>query len=767
MERHRLAMIACCCLAVLISQPLQPLSIAAEPLVPAESPEEVDLLQADNKLLSGQDDYRREVVAMNAAYTRWGMTRQSRSYATIAAGAEGEDRAHSIDWSKQAPMELRDHEFLCSLERFRAECFAPAALRTVLTYDGVVTRYRDQQRVLNGPVDRMRSPFENVFAPQLPHGAFINYDFLPDVQWMYGARQPRPQFLQASVSGKVEFSEQEFNGHPCWKINWRARHSETMDTVIYCEVYLARDRYLMPLRQTFRETINGGMSLVTMVETDELQLDPSTQLWYPKHVTVSRRRDATLEVDKVRYAVSHRYNKDSVFAEAPAFNTSHDQPPKPRLSAYAQLPVLQKVRTRGFSTMRLAGGGGQKSAGSGIVGLLLFCAAISFALKSTPRGRRLRAFVARNRGSIGATGIVLTAAVGFISHYLDGWSTYGLSMIAAGLFGLCWIGVSMAVIGDKQLSIRVMLFAAASIAIMLGGYHKGVKRMQMRQAMIGEVREAGGQVVMGRWRLDEDGLFLPGPMRTLLGEAWTGRANQVAVTQDLFTPANVEGWCLDEVQWIAVGSSEGETFDVDPQALAKIKDSVSLWTLHFEGGYLNADAFEEVSRFTRLVDLYCDCRYRPLPKEIGRLAELERVWLTHPIVDDELLQSLKGVKNLEYVTLIAPRFGKGVDPNTVLDVADVEVRFADLTPAALESLGRIPTQLLLVDCKVKLPKDAKFTMAATQTLSFLNSNLDDATLPRLCDAPNLSWAAVQGTNVSVKGVEAFSKLRPGVVLSLE
>ena len=139
--------------------------------------------------------------------------------------------------------------------------------------------------------------------------------------------------------------------------------------------------------------------------------------------------------------------------------------------------------------------------------------------------------------------------------------------------------------------------------------------------MIGEVRGAGGQVSMGVWHPDEDGLFLPGFVSRVIGEAWTGRINQAAIPQHAFNSDNVAHWCLDEVRWLGVASDNQSKFEVDSQALAAIPSSDSLWIAQFEDGYLDAECMRQLARFPKLIDLRFDCnsvRYRLKSKPLRK-----------------------------------------------------------------------------------------------------------------------------------------------------
>lgn len=723
-------------------------------------------VERSHPLLRSYPELCEEIAQVRREYTKWGLQRQTSTYELMADG-DADDRPGLVDWSKQSPVEQTANRFLRSNEKFRADCLQPTVYKLSVAFDGLLARTRSPRKVVNGPVGKVGGMYEGSAAPPLPHTAFYDFFYAPDLEWFF--EQPGgPRFMRWTDVIDIQSVEKvSYNDHPCWKVNWRAIHNDDAETITTCELFIARDRSLIPLRQVYRTLINPVTVKTVTVETDEFQQPETTGLWFPLNATAVRRIGSDLEVSKIDFSIDTCYEQDAIFSDVAPITATHSKPPKPIVTSYAPAPILNMIPGPGDDAISVTHAFRRKTAGMGAISVILLLAAISLCLKFTRLGRVTRDFWAKHPNLLGATGIVLTVGIGAFAIYPPGWLTYGLTMMIAGLAGLGWIMFSFVLLGDRQVSIRVVLAAAACAAIMLGGYNRGIKRMKVRQRMISEVREDGGQVKMGIWRLDEDGLFLPTPLRRLLGEAWSGRANQAAIANDLFTSANVENWCLGEVKWLGITSSSNQPFEVDDRAIASIKDTQALWTLHVEGGYLGAGAFRQLSRFNRLIDVYFDCQHRPVPTEIGLIADLERVWLTNAVVNDDLIASLRGIKNLEYVTLITPRFGDFQQSDLDLPLVGVEVQHANLTPQAMNTLGKFATDLLFVDCILKAGPSAEIALAQTTGVSFRNSHVSDAALPRLVQAPKLRWITLDETDVSDSGLEAFSALRPDVFVSLE
>lgn len=708
-----------------------------------------------------------EIAEVQQAYGQWGMKRQIKIYATIAVDPKV-DRSRSIDWTKQIPIRVLTDEFLHSGERFRMERIEPKGEEMQFMFDGTIARRRDRFRTSNSPRPSRYNAFEKNQAPLLPHGILVDFFYSRYMEWL---TQPTTGklFQRGKTIGTSTVEATEYGGHPCWKVVWKSINNDDLEVATGCLAYLARDRSLIPIHQEFDTPANESYRESWTIDTDEFQLEPSTGLWYPGIVTASRQWGSDLQVARVTFQPDTRYDEPSIYSNARAISPDHANPPKSIVSSFTPAALLADANGVAAQSMTLRQAFQTRIPGvrkSGIAFSMLLVVFLVY-LNSSSKGRAFRAFLDRHRIVLGVTGIVLTVGIGYLCTLPPGWTTYGLSMIFVGLFGVLWIVVSILMLGNKQVSIRMALFAAACTALCFGGYSKGVKRMQTRQRMIQDVRDEGGQVTIGLWRLDEDGLFLPNGLRNVFGEAWSGRASQATIAHEAFTADNVENWCLEEVKWLGIASRHPEPFEINSHALSKIGDKNFLWTLHVEGGYLDGKALSEAARFRNMIDLHYDCQHRRVAKEIAMIPDLERVWLTNAIVDDDLIDALEGIKNLEYVTLITPRFGTFNRPHPKLAVDGIEVQYGKLTPTAFNTLGQLSSSLYFVDCNVSIPQSTDVVLPLTKALSFQTSDISDSALLKLTDSPKLAAVDLSGTDVSINGIEAFSLLRPQVYLTLE
>ncbi|MCA9138488.1 MAG: hypothetical protein KDB00_17070 [Planctomycetales bacterium] len=719
-----------------------------------------------NPLLQRYPDLCEELDRVRQIYTSWGLRRHSRTFEEVA-DVPTPAQARSIEWSDKTPDDQSEYRFLRSNEMFRTDCLEPEHYRVSVAYDGRLARTRSPRKAYNGPVNKVGGMYEGSVAPLLPHTVFSDFSYAPDLEWFYELRDAN-RFMRWTMALDVRSVKQvTYNDHPCWEVNWIAIHNDDSETTTTCEVLFARDRSLIPLRQVYRTLINPITLRTVTIDTDEFQQQDSAGLWYPRTATATQQINEEVQVKLIKFDVDEQFRQEAFFSNVAPLAASHKKPPAPIVAAYAPAPILNMLPGPGSDSLSATHEFRRKTAGSGAIGVLTFFVVLSICLKATRLGRVTREFFGRHRTLLGVTGIMVTVGIGAIAVYPPGWLTYGLSMMITGLAGLAWIAFSFVLLGDRQVSLRVVLSAAACAAILLGGYNRGLKRMKVRQRMISEVRQEGGQIKMGIWRLDEDGLYLPTSLRRLLGEAWSGRANRAAISSDLFTPEHINNWCLGEVKWLGVAAAGDQPFEVDDKAIASISDTRSLWTFHVEGGYLNGEALRQLSRFHRLIDVYFDCQGRPVPREIGLIPELERVWLTNAVVNDDLIASLREIKNLDYVTLITPKFGDLTQSDLDLALVGIEVRHTTLTPKALNVLGKFSTQLKFVDCKVKLAPADEVALAKTTAFSFRNSNVNDSELPRLAKAPRLIRIDLEETDISASGIEAFSMLRPDVFVSLK
>ncbi|MCO8124862.1 hypothetical protein NHH03_24200 [Stieleria sp. TO1_6] len=709
---------------------------------------------------------RSELTQIRSSYQHWGLNRETRQYKSVKVDFMPSVPA-AIPWDALGPGHLTRERFLRSGERFRSDCFEPAIEKRIYAFDGVHGRIRDRNHVHNGPLKDLRSAFERNFAPAIPHLVLSHYYYTPSLVWLFGTNEVGPLQADPGMLGEFTVEQIEYRQQPSWKINWRTVLDYEGGSIAHCEVVLAKHRHLLPIEQTFRTVIGPGTVEVKRIETEAFQHDPNQDLWFPQTVVASRTIGSGLRVSKIEFELTEQFNDSAIYSDVKPLAPEHLSPPPAIVPAFQPHALL--ARAPGPISLRQALA--EKSRlGMGMVGVtlsLLGCLICYVGLRVTRIGRMIRGFFSDHRLLLGVTGVVLTAGVGYLGRIPPGWVTYGLAMMVAGVFGFLWIAFSMLLTGDKTLSIKTTLCIAACTALVFGGYNTGIKRMKLRQRMIHEVRDLGGEVVMGNWRLDEDGLFLPTQMRQLLGEAWTGRANRATIEQAAFTADNLSRWCVDEVQWLGIGSELGKPFEINAQAFKEFKYTDAMWTLHVDGGRIGRDCFRQLARFGELVDLHFDCVYQPVDPEIRLLQDVEHLWLTHAVVNKELYETLSRMQRLEVVTLVSPRFGHCDAVDTNLQIRRVEVQFATLNPSDLKTLGIVPAELRVIDSRFNLGSASEFQMPITRGFSVQTSDIDDSVLAKLVGSPNLAWIGLAGTDVTAAGVEAFSQLRPQISITLE
>ena len=184
------------------------------------------------------------------------------------------------------------------------------------------------------------------------------------------------------------------------------------------------------------------------------------------------------------------------------------------------------------------------------------------------------------------------------------------------------------------------------------------------------------------------------------------------------------------------------------------------------GGSLDATAVEELRSLPSLVDLHLDCNYQPIEPNLQELG-LERLRLTRPLVDDRLLQVLDQLTTLESVTLIQPKFTRKKSRVERFRVKNVFVEYASLDHEGLSVLGKLDTLLHFSNCKFKTNASGRIRLDQPSYVEFVECNLDDQTLLRLSGSPHLEIVMLRQTDVTLTGIENFSKSSPSVSVLLQ
>ncbi len=707
-----------------------------------------------------------EVREIVRRYQHWGMRRVSMRCGSIKRQA-GESTLDQIDWSRLETSDVRRERFLRRGDRFRSDCFEPEYDRRSFAFDGSIARSRNPMRIRNGPLIEFGSGIDEPFAPRIPHALLANHFESPSICWLFDESRMVNLIRSGILLGAVRVERERKDNHPCWKITWRTMWENEGGLVCHCVAWLARDRGLLPLRQEFRAGVDDTDMQCVRVTTEGFRRDGNSGLWYPEEAHSCLDNGDVLHCARTTLAATEDHLVPRYYEQIAAMNQAHSKPAQVSVPAHAPFPVLSSLPGPGSVAPSATRSTRLRFAGFGLLGLTLCWAITALTLSKTRLGNLARQSLRRHRGLLGGCGVIFVVSVGWLASYPPGWTTFGLSWMFAGGTGLAWIVFSMWLLGERTVSIRVALFASASAALLFAGYNAGMKRMRVRQQTIHDIRNTGGQVAMGLWRLDETGLFLPDSMGRLMGEAWTGRANRAAVAESQFTARNVHRWCLDEVQWLGITCLNDQPFRLSPEALAQIRDTRALWTLRVEGGLVDGACFEELSRFGSLIDVYFDCQHQPIDARIASIPKLERLWLTHPVVNADLFEKLSRIKTLECVSLIDPTFQQCARPRHRVDFDWVEVHHADVSAGHLEELGKLPCDLVFENCRFHLGPEQQMWLSETPGVTVKGSTLGDRGLMSLAASPRLQSIRLLNTDVSLQGIEAFSSRRPDVTITME
>ncbi|MCD0461209.1 hypothetical protein [Roseiconus lacunae] len=697
-------------------------------------------------------------------YDEWGLTRTTRHF------GEFEDLSHEdvmgTDWASQT-CDLDYHEnFLRQGLCYRAERLSPEHRRMRCCFDGTLARIRSPFGLINGPERAVVGAFEESFRLSCPHTAIISASLGPSIEWLFSPDLAERMFTNRFALGPITVKQGDIDGHSCYQVQWRTI-AERDGHLIHCDVSFAKDRDLLPIREQFKTSVSASAREIRTATTTSFQQD-SRGRWFPQQVMVSTNYGKLAHVSQLSFDLNRQFQDRSVYSDGSALLAVHENPPPALVKPYASPELLTTEPERGFQS------GHTLLADQGhvlvmiIASVLISSGLVVWGMWRTRTGAAFRHACDEHRVIVGLVGIVATGAFGGLCSVPPGWTTFGVASICSGAFGLGWILLQMLLFGETKVSLRTTFCAATAFAILIAGYSMGFKRMKVRDRMLDEIRYSGGQVVVGLWHLDEEGLFLPAPLAEFFGEAWTGRARRAAVEATSFRGPNVERWCMEELRWLGVASEMNTDFQVDADALQAIGDDAMMWTFHADNGYLDDDGMSELSRFASLVDLHFDCQQKPVSERIGELKNLERVWLTDPIVDDQLFDRLSRAPRLDSVYLINPEFS--VEPLRPVErkFKTVEIRHASIDHEDMQKLGKIPTSLAFVHCKFDFAKThTPVGMDRTRTLVVHGCGMDDESLVAMGDSPQLTWFHLGETNVTVRGIEAFSKAHPSIPITLE
>ncbi|MEM0925881.1 MAG: hypothetical protein AAGJ83_07575 [Planctomycetota bacterium] len=706
-----------------------------------------------------------EIQAAKKLYSGWGLERHVRRFGMIARRPD--DGIWQVDWDSQTPVYETQQRFLRSEERFRRDSFLPKKDRRILAFDGHVARVRDRSYAQNGPIDRLTVAYYRQLAPVLPHSILIDQLAGPPTGWIFDDALAQRTLLSGAVSPDITVNKVDSDGHSCWKISWQATRDDEGGLISFCDIFLARDQDLMPIRQTFITPINRIVSDECYVTLEGLQKCPDQGRWLPDRVKVKRLYDSEERAVLIDFKWSDAHQDSAVFSRLETLAPALEKPVKTAVAAYQPTSLLTNG-ANGIPTQPIRGMSGYGrpfSVTSVGIAFLLMLLLLPLCVRTRP-GIRLRTRIKQHPMLFTTLGLLSTVIVGYLATYPPGWSQYGIALMLTGTFGLVWIVATCILAGDRTISIRLALCTALCAAITFSGYSMGGKRMAVRERMIREIRDGGGQVMMGLWRLDEPGLYLPRPLDVLLGEAWTGRASKAAVAEHHFTADNVENWCLDEVRWLGIGSESPTSFKVSGHPFSKLRNKSSLWTVCVSGGSIDATAVDELKLFPSLVDLHFDCNYQPIEPNLREL-DLERLQLTRPLVDDRLLQILDQLTSLESVTLIQPKFTMKTSRLERVRVKNVFVEYASLDARGLAFLGKLDTVLHFSNCKFRTNASGRIRLDQPSYVEFVECDLDDQTLRRLSGSPHLEIVMLRQTDVTLTGIENFSKSSPAVSVLLQ
>ena len=280
-------------------------------------------------------------------------------------------------------------------------------------------------------------------------------------------------FPYSDAVSSVRVSEETVGEHACWKIKYVTFREGEGEVPVICELYLAKSRMLLPVKQVFRSGFGRILSEVRTTRLREMEFEPSSELWLPRMATTTIRSGASSKINVLMTEFeSLAPESDDFYSQVKPVSPRHMKPKNVVPKSYAAKPILTAPLVTNLVFQRFAGQLEFRTAGGGLLALLIVVVGIPFSMKRTRLGRVCRHFFARQRWIIVSIWIVLITTVTLLSSYPPGWLTYGITMMVAGIFAFCWMCFSFFLLGEWKVSIRTTLVAAACLAIFSPDTHK-------------------------------------------------------------------------------------------------------------------------------------------------------------------------------------------------------------------------------------------------------------------------------------------------------
>lgn len=713
---------------------------------------------------------RQEVAEVRKLYGEWSASVTRRVWSgkpsELAAG-----QIETFDWD-QKPQEHEIVKWLVSADRFRREKIKPS--RMVFLFDGHLARFRDTRTVYNGPLAEVSRHYYFEPVPALPHT--MQRWATPDLTWLFGEHLHEHQSdLENSDQEDVselepelpnaaptidDLSTEELRGHLCWHLIW-SDHGDV------CEAWLAKDRGLLPIRLT-RNSPSIGTYRTEIISFQKTSSEQG-EVWMPKQVidiSQAFKWDSgtlmRLDFDLLPPAVDNQ-----VFANEPWMKPSGAG--VAGNSAYSQFIVAPPI---GKSASMLGGSGRNLSKLAIVAGIvtgviLLFAGLVWLFAKHTRFGRWLGEIVSRRRRFGAAVGVIGMITMAYCTWFVPGWMQQGIALLIAGVFGILWFLVITIMSGRRTFSINAALWLAFCVALVFAGYSGGLKRSQMRQSMADQIRAAGGRVNLGQWDADQTPFYIPEQLNAFLGDAFAGTVNSMLIPQQIFTAANVHSWCVDEAEGILIAPESKEHFAVDANTISAIGASERLRHFWVTGGSLNDEAIDRLKRFPNLTSLRFNCDGKSVPENLVALQGLQILAFENAVINDALLAIVSQLPALEMLVFSNVQAIEPIDDNVTLKLeSGLHLHRSEITPRGLQSLGNLPTQLLLVQCNLNWQAIDRIAMPKTTAIHFDCPKLTDQWLSRLQVSEKMESIGIHNANITPAAFESFSQKYPSVVIEI-
>ena len=380
------------------------------------------------------------------------------------------------------------------------------------------------------------------------------------------------------------------------------------------------------------------------------------------------------------------------------------------------------------------------------------------------------------RAKSAAVGTCLSGVVFAASCCVESWWEKGVATGMAGLFGLAWLLVTIAI--SRRATLMNLLCVCLCFAVLMSSYRSAADSIQRRKRMIDDVTMAGGTVGFDRdksdfglWTHTPEKLWIPSWLANSIGDAAKRKVASVTLPSDSFTASRVRRWNFDDLKKInieAVSDQSARIPDITDAILA-IPPSARLRDVSSEHSYIRDTGLERLSRIDDIRWLALNCKFGSPSREIANFDHLESLSLFDVECDNGALEMMSklpdlGVlwfENVDYVaTDVAARFSSSA---TYVGVSKSKVPAS--WAAWLSAMSVEDIRFYDCDIDAECFANAETIFKHAKSIQFSSTKVTPTDLMMLSDVKKLESIMLENSGLKKQTIESFTRSRPDVTIN--